>query len=251
MLKADKVSRRFGGVEALTDLDLAVGSGEIIGLIGPNGSGKTTFFNVVTGVYPPTQGRIEIAGRDVTGQSPERIVRTGAARTFQNLRIYSRMTVFENVWVAQTGLPDMTLRDLLFASRTRERERCDRVDYLLDRAGLADRRDVLAANLPLPDQRRLELARALVRDPALLLLDEPAGGMTPTETRDMAETIRDIALPGRTCIVIEHKMDLIADLCERICVLNFGRKIAEGAPSVVLRDPVVVEAYIGYAPADA
>ena len=251
MLAAEGLSQNFDGVRALTDVNLQVARGEVVGLIGPNGSGKTTLFNVVTGVYAPTAGRIRIDGNDVTGQPPQRIIRAGVARTFQNLRIYARMSVFDNVWVAQNGLPGMTLRDLLLSRRDREDARRAHVDDLLERTGLADRRDLLAGGLPLPDQRRLELARALVRDPALLLLDEPAGGMTPNETTDMAALIRDIALPGRTCVVIEHKMDLISALCDRLCVLNFGRNIAEGAPREVLADPAVVEAYVGREVGDA
>jgi len=251
MLAVEGLSQSFGGVQALTEVGLDVAGGEVVGLIGPNGSGKTTFFNVVTGVYAPTAGRVRIDGEDVTGWPPQRIVRAGVARTFQNLRIYARMSVFDNVWVAQNGLPGMTTRDLILSRRDREAERRADVDALLERTGLADRRDLLAGGLPLPDQRRLELARALVRNPALLLLDEPAGGMTPNETADMATLIRDIALPGRTCIVVEHKMDLISALCDRLCVLNFGRKIAEGEPQRVLADPAVIEAYIGHEVVDA
>ena len=245
MLSVERLSRAFGGVAALEDLDLAVADGEVLGLIGPNGSGKTTLFNVITGVHAPDAGRVLLRGADITGSTPARIVRHGIARTFQNLRIYKRMSVRENVWVAQHSLPGVRPLELLSNRSAAERERRAEVDRLLDAVGLAARRDTLAGSLPLPDQRRLELARALVRSPSLLLLDEPAGGMTPAETAEMAALIRDFALPGRTCIVIEHKLDLISELCQRLCVLNFGRKIADGPPGAVLQQAEVLEAYLG------
>ncbi len=245
MLRIESLSRSFGGVAALEALDLAIADGEVVGLIGPNGSGKTTLFNVITGVHPPDAGRILLRDEDITRSTPTRIVHHGIARTFQNLRIYKRMSVRENVWVAQHSLPGVGPLELLSNRSMAERARREEIDRLLDAVGLADRRDLLAGGLPLPDQRRLELARALVRSPALLLLDEPAGGMTPAETAEMAVLIRDFALPGRTCIVIEHKLDLISALCQRLCVLNFGRKIADGAPDEVLQQAEVLEAYLG------
>ena len=251
MLRVEGLSRAFGGVEALVALDLDVAEGEVLGLIGPNGSGKTTLFNVLTGVYPADAGRIKLRGRDVTNRRPPDIIRAGVARTFQNLRLYRRMTVFDNVWAAQHSLPEIGLRGLLFARRDGERRRRRDVEMLLEQTGLADRADTLAANLPLPDQRRLELARALARAPALLLLDEPAGGMTPAETADMAALIREVAAPGRTCIVIEHKMDMLSGFCQRMCVLNFGRKIAEGPCDEVLHNAEVLKAYLGADDADA
>ena len=245
MLEIERLVRTFGALEALAGLDLSVGEGDRVGLIGPNGSGKTTLFNVITGVYAPTGGSVRLEGRDIGGVKPDRIVNRGVARTFQNLRIFERMTVFENVWAAQHRRGDVAWRELLYPGGSAERRRRGEVDYLLERTGLADRRDVLAGGLPLPDQRRLELARALARAPRLILLDEPAGGMTPAETGQMIGLIREVAMPGRTCIVIEHKMEMIRELCDRVCVLNFGRKIAEGSPEAVLRDDAVIEAYIG------
>ncbi len=251
MLSVEGLSRSFGGVVALAELDLRVAPGEVLGLIGPNGSGKTTLFNVLTGVYPVDQGSIRLRGRDITNLKPPAIIRSGVARTFQNLRIYRRMTVFDNVWVAQHSLPGVGWRELIIARPAAERARRAEVERLLEATGLADRAGLLAGELPLPEQRRLELARALVRAPDLLLLDEPAGGMTPAETAAMAALIRDVAAPGRTCIVIEHKMDMLAGLCTRMVVLNFGRKIAEGTPDEVLTHEDVLEAYLGKAAAGA
>ena len=251
MLTIDRLSRSFGGVAALDVLDLTVADGEVVGLIGPNGSGKTTLFNVITGVHAADSGRVLLRGEDITHNTPARIVRRGIARTFQNLRIFQRMSVCDNVWVAQHSLPGVGPLELLSNRSAAERVRRTQVDHLLDAVGLADRRDVLAGSLPLPDQRRLELARALARSPLLLLLDEPAGGMTPTETAEMAALIRDVAVPGRTCIVIEHKLDLISEICQRLCVLNFGRKIADGVPQEVLKQTDVLEAYLGRDSIDA
>lgn len=244
MLKIDALSRRFGGLQALVEVDLDVAEGAVLGLIGPNGSGKTTLFNVVTGLYPPTAGRVFFNGRDISGRPPHDIIRRGIARTFQTPRIYQRMSVLENIRAAQHGLASAGAGRRTRGTTTAIDDRA-LIDGLLHATGLADRAGTLARNLPLPDQRRLELARALARSPELLLLDEPAGGMTPAETQDMARLIREVALPGRTCVIIEHKMDMIARLCDEICVLNFGRKIAHGRPETVLGDPVVLEAYLG------
>ena len=237
MLEVERVSRSFGGVAALTEVDLHVAAGEVVGLIGPNGSGKTTLLNVVTGISPADRGRVRFDGRDVTNLRPDRIALLGLARTFQTPRILHRMTVIQNLATA------------LFAGSSRVRKLNatdrDRLLGLLDDCGLGDRTDELASKLTLPEQRRLELVRTLVTDPKLILLDEPAGGMTPAETEGMARLIAEVAAKGRACIVIEHKIDMISSLCERICVLDFGRVIADGTTAEVLEDEAVLEAYLG------
>ena len=243
MLAIDGLTVRFGGLTALEEVTLHAAEGEVLGLIGPNGSGKTTLINALTGVYPAT-GRVRFRGADLLGLSSERIVRLGLVRTFQNLRVFRRMTVLENVLAAQNGMPDMGLADLV-GGRRRDGRRRERARDLVERVGIGGDAGRLAGELPLASQRRLELARALVRDPALLLLDEPSGGMTPAETREMTELIATLACPGRTVIVVEHKMALIVGLCTRLAVLNFGRLVAEGEPAEVLRRQAVIDAYLG------
>lgn len=245
MLSVENVTKDFGGLRALESVDVTLKSGETLGIVGPNGSGKTTLLNIVTGVYRPTSGRILFQGQDITGLKCHVIARNGISRTFQNLRLYPTLTVFENVRAAQhTGSGGLIL-GLINGSRNRRTRSALRIEDALELAGLARQRDVLAANLPLPARRRLEIARVLAAGPELILLDEPAGGMTPAETDEMAELIRKAVAPGRGCIVIEHKMDLITKVCDRLCVLDFGRKIAEGRPGKVLRDPAVQQAYLG------
>jgi branched-chain amino acid transport system ATP-binding protein len=242
MLRLENLSLRFGAVEAVVDLDLALPIGARFGLIGPNGSGKTSALNLVSGIYPPAAGEIVFNGEALSGRPIERFARAGIARTFQNLRLVPHMTVFENAWLGQHALPGSAL----VRRRTEgERRRREHVRELLGRVGLAAMAERLAGDLPLPLQRRLELARALAREPKLLLLDEPAGGMTPAETSGMADLIRDLVPPTVTLLLVEHKLDLVAALCERVAVLDFGRKLAEGRPAEVLADPRVVEVYLG------
>ena len=245
MLALRRVEKRFGALAALDGVDLEVAEGEVLGLIGPNGSGKTTLLNTVTGMYPPSGGRISFQGTDITSWKGHRIASLGIVRTFQNIRLFPTMTVFQNVWASQHSRVSGGLLALL---RSRPSRRCGdtrRVEEMLELVGLLKDREVLAKHLPLPARRRLEVARALTIDPPLVFLDEPAGGMTPAETADMARLIQEVVAPNRTCVVIEHKMALIAGVCTRLCVLDFGRKIAEGPPGEVLADANVRQAYLG------
>ena len=239
------LEKNFGALRAIDDLHLDVVSGGIFGIIGPNGSGKTTLFNVISGLYKPAAGTVHYRGRDLTGLPSDRVARLGIARTFQNLKIFRRLTVLDNVLGAQTGSAGVSFLQAAFPHPSLERGRRSRALEILEQVGLADRRGVLAQELPLGEQRRLELARAMAREPELIMLDEPAGGMTPGETDAMADLIARVASGGPTILLIEHKMGMVMALCRRIAVLNFGRKIAEGTPTEVQRDDAAVEAYLG------
>jgi|TARA_B100000315_G_scaffold115476_1_gene106018 ABC-type branched-subunit amino acid transport system ATPase component len=245
VLELQGVSKTFGELQVLRGIDLHLRQGTVSGLIGPNGSGKTTLVNIITGVYPPDSGRVLLDGKDISRASADQITRLGVSRSFQNVRIFNRMSVLDNVIAALIGHDKAGLTTLLGRAKRTGDPKVTTARQALKTVGLLEQRNLSASELPLPLRRRLEIARALACDPKVLVLDEPAGGMTPAETASISELIRSRIAPGRTCIVIEHKMDLISHVCQHLCVLNHGEKIAEGDPRSVVSQPEVIEAYLG------
>jgi branched-chain amino acid transport system ATP-binding protein len=247
LLDARDVTMQFGGLKAVSEVSLQVHTGEIVGLIGPNGAGKTTFFNCLTGLYRPTSGAIYFDGNPMPSR-PREVVRAGMSRTFQNIRLFHNMTALENVMVGRytrtkANAIDAVLR--LPRHRREEVESTERGRELLEFVGLGGAADTLSRNLPYGDQRRLEIARALATDPALLLLDEPTAGMNPQETREAEDLIFRIRDLGMAILVIEHDMKFIFNLCDRVCCLVRGAVLIEGTAEEVQNDPRVIEAYLG------
>jgi len=253
MLKIENMTMRFGGVVAANKFNAHIKKGQIVGLIGPNGAGKTTIFNVVTGVYKPTEGKVIFnpgdKEHDITGMAPDEIAKLGVCRTFQNIRLFKDMTVLDNVFIGN----HLRIKSNVFSSiirvpsyRKEEREMLEKSLYLLDRVGLLEEKDEKAHSLPYGKQRRLEIARALATEPKLLLLDEPAAGMNPQESKELMDFILNIKDEfDLTVFLIEHHMDVVMGICEDILVLDHGELIAQGDPETIQKDQRVIEAYLG------
>jgi branched-chain amino acid transport system ATP-binding protein len=254
ILEVDGLTLRFGGLTALDDVSFDIKEGEILGLIGPNGAGKTTCFNAITGVYKPTSGEIRFQGESLAGKKRFEITKAGIARTFQNIRLFPTMTALENVLIGADAQHTTGIFSALFRLPKHRREEADghqKAMELLGFMGLAKKADELAANLSYGDQRRLEIARAMATQPKLICLDEPAAGFNPQEKRVLMDLIRKVRDQGFTVLLIEHDMRLVMGVTDRIVVLEFGKKIAEGTPAEIRDNPAVIAAYLGVEDEDA
>jgi len=245
MLETERVSKHFDGLVAVDAVDLSIERGEIRGIVGPNGAGKTTLFNLVSGLYVVTDGRIRLAGRDITAVSPHARVAAGLGRTFQTPQIFPELSIFDNVAVGQAGTRPPSLRDALVGRRRLRQEMRTSVEETLAYVRLSVDLGALAGTLSFAEQKRLELARVLMGGPAVVLLDEPAAGLNRGEIKALVRLVGELHARGVTVVLIEHNMKLVMGLCDRITVLDFGRKIAEGTADEVRRDPLVVTAYLG------
>ena len=251
LLNISGVNKRFGGLQALTEVGIKIMQGQIYGLIGPNGAGKTTFFNVITGLYQPDSGSFELAGKPYSPSAPHEVARAGIARTFQNIRLFGEMTALENVMVGRHVRTRQGVFGAIFrhkAAREEEAAIRRRAQELLDFVGIGAFANRTAKYLSYGDQRRLEIARALATDPQLLALDEPAAGMNATEKLALRELLVKIKAEGRTVLLIEHDVKLMMGLCDRITVLEYGKQIAEGIPAEIQKNEAVIKAYLGGAP---
>ena len=248
MLSCKALTIRFGGLAAIDSLDFQISPCEIRGLIGPNGSGKTTLFNLISGIYTPTSGSILFEGKPIAGHRTDEVTRSGIARTFQNIRLFGDMTVWENLLVGRHCRLKQTVFDDLFSTATKRREEAaarEVLESLLQQFKMERLRDELAKNLPYGLQRELEIMRAMASEPRLLLLDEPAAGMNPQETAQLMVQIQRLRERGYTVLVVEHDLRLVMNICDRITVLNYGKKIAEGVPREIQTHPEVIRAYLG------
>ena len=248
LLTTKRLSKRFGGIVAVSEVDVSVGAGEICGLIGPNGSGKTTLVNVITGIYKPTAGEVAFQGQPIHGRPAHDICALGVGRTFQNIRLLLRLSVFDNVRLGAHIHTRSNLWDVLLQTgklRREEKELTERIDSVLDFVGVRQYRDELARNLPYGRQKVVEIARALLAQPKLLLLDEPAAGLRYREKQELARLLQQLRAEGLTVLVVEHDMDFLMNLVDRVVVMDFGKKLAEGLPQEVRGNPEVLEAYLG------